>query len=242
MLGYRGLFRSLLLVAAIPLLIVASSGPSKAFSTTSNWVEFNVDPSDVTYIGTGPLSDGGLLVDQTSFKFETDRATPASGAFGVAYRDTNYADLTGFAIIQDASASGRAFDAPPPNKVTPADRPGVPVTWPVTWPVSWPVTWTDTSHLVGAKGSPESIRAGEMVTVVFGSFSLLGLTGGIEELAYLVASMKPGWFAAGNILDCTASGSCTAIAAPIPPALWLFLSAILGLVGIGYRRQRKVTA
>lgn len=234
MLGYRGLFRSLLLVAAIPLLIVASSGPSKAFSTTSNWVEFNVDPSDVTYIGTGPLADGGLLVDQTSFKFETDRSTPASGAFGVAYRDTNYAGLTGFAIIQDASAAGRAFDAPPPNKVTPADRPGV--------PVSWPVTWTNTSHLVGAEGSPESIRAGEMVTVVFGSFSLLGLTGGIEELANLVASMKPGWFAAGNILDCTASGGCTAIAAPIPPALWLSLSAILGLVGIGYRRQRKVTA
>jgi hypothetical protein len=226
MLGYRGLFRSLLLVAAIPLLLVAGSGPSNAFSTTWNWVEFNVDPSDVTYIGTVTMSDDGLADDQISFKFETDSSTPPNGALSVAYWDANYEPLTEFAIFQDTSATGWAFDAPPPNKVTPGDPPGV------------PVSWTDTTQLAGAKGSTDAIRAGEMVTVVFGNFGALGYT--IEEIAALVESMASGWFVAGHILDCTAEGSCTAIAAPIPAALWLFLSAILGLVGIGRRRQRMV--
>ena len=228
MLGYRGLFRSLLLVAAIPLLLVAGSGPSNAFSTTWNWVEFNADPSDVTYVGAVTMSQSAeeLAADQISFKFETDSSTPANGALSVAYWDTNYAALTEVALFQDTSATGWAFDAPPPNKVTPGDPPGV------------PVSWTDTSHLAGAKGSQDAIRAAEMVTVLFSNFGALGVT--IEGLAALVESMASGWFIAGHILDCTAEGSCTAIAAPIPPALWLFLSAALGLVGIGRHRQRMV--
>ena len=107
MLGYKGLFRSLVMVAAIPLLLVTGSGPSSAFSVTWNWVEFNVDPSDVTYIGTVTMSQSAdqLLADQISFKFETDAATPPNGALSVAYWDANYAGLTEYAIIQDAGTA-----------------------------------------------------------------------------------------------------------------------------------------
>ena len=225
MLGYRGLFRSLVMVAAIPLLLVTGSGPSGAFETTWNWVEFNVDPSDVTYIGTVTMSDENLDADQISFKFETDAATPPNGALSVAYWDSNYAALTEVSITNDPGTDW-TFQMDSPDQVTPGDPPGV------------PVSWTDTTHLAGAKGSQDAIRAGEMVTVVFGNFGALGYT--IEEIAALVESMTSGWFVAGHILDCTDGGSCTAIAAPIPAALWLFLSAILGLVGIGRRRQRIV--
>jgi hypothetical protein len=67
-----------------------------------------------------------------------------------------------------------------------------------------------------------------------------------EFLAFATAVLldfDEGFRIAMHIGNCTESGgSCTAIGAPIPAALWLFASALLGWVGIGYRRKKPTSA
>lgn len=45
-----------------------------------------------------------------------------------------------------------------------------------------------------------------------------------------------------HVIRCVDDESCTAISVPIPGAIWLFASALLGLFGFGYRRRRAVAA
>ena len=78
-----------------------------------------------------------------------------------------------------------------------------------------------------------------MITMLFDGAEKISA----EALAMLMNMGTEGLRIAGHFQNCTTSGeSCSAIANPIPGAVWLFGSALLGLVGIGGYRSRRQRA
>ena len=58
-----------------------------------------------------------------------------------------------------------------------------------------------------------------------------------RQLAIMIAAQKGGVTGPVFAGDCNGIESCGAATAPIPSAVWLIASALLGLIGIGYRRR-----
>ena len=60
-----------------------------------------------------------------------------------------------------------------------------------------------------------------------------------DMLADLPKDIADGPQTGGPSDDCISGDSCSAIANPIPGAIWLFGSALLGLLGVGGYRSRR---
>jgi hypothetical protein len=60
-----------------------------------------------------------------------------------------------------------------------------------------------------------------------------------EQLARMIVNPE-GDRLTGQALNCNGEQRCSTMTAPIPSAIWLFASALLGLLGVGYRRREMV--
>jgi hypothetical protein len=60
-----------------------------------------------------------------------------------------------------------------------------------------------------------------------------------EQLARMIVNPE-GDRLTGHALNCNGEQRCSTMTAPIPSAIWLFASALLGLIGVGYRQRKFV--
>ena len=104
-------------------------------------------------------------------------------------------------------------------------------------------SWQGTYFQVGASGPGGDLDKGEMLTLVM----MLSTPEATQAAAQAIADALAGFINAetegyrivGEFNNCK-GGTCSAIANPIPGAVWLFGSALLGLVGVGgYRTRRR---
>ncbi len=101
-------------------------------------------------------------------------------------------------------------------------------------------TWASGDVTVQAKnlGPVHGINPGEMLSLalLFSEKSSLS----DEQLARMIVNPE-GDRLTGQALNCNGEQRCSTMTGPIPSAIWLFASALLGLIGVGYR-QRKFVA
>jgi hypothetical protein len=72
------------------------------------------------------------------------------------------------------------------------------------------------------------------------SFNVVGGNGDSSLVNFTDSCLGCGWFGGGNALTVDYTNSQVQVGAvPVPPAVWLMFSGLLGLVGIG-RRSRRV--
>ncbi len=229
----KAMTRAALLVATLTLAFVAEAPQARA-----DFVEWFIlctncggDPQAVE--GTVTIDDLGDSGDG-NFEVLIDFTSDEGKLLDVYFETAQWAGLTLNSVT--SSPTGTNYVSP----ATPAEPPAAGSI------SSFGGAWLGTAigFTADPSSSPPSITGvtGGFDAVLTFSFSGLGL----DVLTFatsVLSTFDQGFRIAMHIGDCTVGGeSCTAIAAPIPGAVWLFISALLGLVGIGYLKREKLAA
>jgi hypothetical protein len=100
-------------------------------------------------------------------------------------------------------------------------------------------TWASGDITVQADnlGPVRGINPGEMLSLALLFSEKSSLSN--EQLARMIVNPE-GDRLNGQAPNCNGEQRCSTMTAPIPSAIWLFASAVLGLIGIGYRRRKFV--
>ena len=100
-------------------------------------------------------------------------------------------------------------------------------------------TWASGDVTVQANnlGPVHGINPGEMLSLALLFSEKSSLSN--EQLARMIVNPE-GDRLNGQAPNCNGEQRCSTMTAPIPSAIWLFASAVLGLIGVGYRRRKFV--
>jgi hypothetical protein len=63
-----------------------------------------------------------------------------------------------------------------------------------------------------------------------------------EQLARMISNTHGEIRLDTQVNACGGKANCTFTTVPIPGSIWLFATALLGLMGVGYRRKNAATA
>ena len=101
------------------------------------------------------------------------------------------------------------------------------------------VTFPSTTNGWGAAGTPGQNAPNSFLSLAYANGSTVGTAMSMYLMATHGANQLANVYVSANTLTLNADGSLTvtAINTPIPAAVWLFGSGLLGLAGIGRRRR-----
>ena len=225
---YKAMTRAALLVATLTLAFVAEAPQARAA-----FVEGFIL---CTNCGADPfVAEGTVTIDNI--------ANDVDGLFSVTIDFTSVAGKLLDVYFEAPEWDGLTLVSVTSNYI----QPGTPEEPPAAGSISsFGGAWGGTA--IGLTADPSS--SPPAITGVLGGFDALlvfafssSLTDEIAFAESVLSDFLQGFRIAMHIGACTELGeSCTAIAAPIPGAVWLFISALLGLVGIGYRKREKLAA
>jgi hypothetical protein len=169
------------------------------------------------------ISNGTAVLKITN----TSNPTGAAGqsSIGAIWLEKGFADLFGGGLINNGpgvSFNPHGSGPQPPGYLSGADNP-------------WNGSWTSIS--ADSPALKKGINPGE--TLILTLFFKAGNTSlSDEQLARMISDSHGNMRIGGQVLACDGDASCSITAAPIPGAIWLFASSLLGLLAVGYRRQR----
>ncbi len=230
----KAMTRAALLVATLTLAFVAEAPQARATSVTGFILCTNCGSDPFVAEGTVTLDDAFGLADDFTVAIDF---TSVAGKLLDVYFETDA--WSGF----DVTSVSETYVQPG----TPGEPPAVGsiASFGGAWQGVAPDGSSDPlSFTSSPSSSPPAITGSGGGFDAVLTFLFSGLSG--DEIAFatsVLTAFDQGFRIAMHIGACTESGeSCTAIAAPIPGAVWLFISALLGLVGIGYRKREKLAA
>ena len=176
------------------------------------------------------------------------------------FTNESMGDAAGSQIEDIYFESGLATKLASPKIISETDvNFAIDVTAPFPKPPSHPnvpdIPWDETAFYVFASPPPTtngitSDGSGNPTDTLVIEFSLvqayldLFLSAGalLADLLGMIQDEDMNFRIVAHVLNCNNSDSCTVYANPIPPAIWLFVSALMGLGGLGYRRRRAAAA
>ncbi len=224
----KAMTRAALLVAALTLAFVAEVPQARADFVEGFILCTNCGSDPFVAEGTVTIDSLGSTVDGM-FSVTFDFTSVAGKLLGVYFETTEWAGFDVLSVSETYVQPGTPVEPPAAGSIS-----------------SFGGAWLGTAIGVTAdpSSSPPAITGSgggfdAVLTFLFSS----PLTDEIAFAESVLTDFAQGFRIAMHIGDCVAGGeSCTAIAAPIPGAVWLFISALLGLVGIGYRKREKLAA
>jgi hypothetical protein len=159
----------------------------------------------------------------------TNTSSPAGAAgessIGTIWLEKGFSDWSSGGLINNGpgvSFNPYGSSPQPPGHLSGADNP-------------WNGTWT--SNSANSPALKNGINPGETLTLIL--FFKAGSTSvSNEQLTRMISDSHGNMRLGGQVLACDGDASCSITAAPIPGAIWLFASSLLGLLAVGYRRQR----
>ena len=201
--------------------ILGTSKDAEAF--TVPFTIFNGASNDFSATLDMTISNGTAVLKITN----TSNPSGAAGesSIGAIWLEKDFADWSGGGLINNGPGVGfnpHGSSPQPPEHQSGAGNP-------------WKDTWTSIS--ANSPGLKNGINPGETLTLTL--FFKAGNTSvSDEQLARMISDSHGNMRIGGQVLACDGDASCSITAAPIPGAIWLFASSLLGLLAVGYRRQR----
>ncbi len=232
---YKAMTRAALLVATLTLAFVAEVPQARA-DFVEGFILCTNCGSD-PFVAEGTVTIDNLGTDNDGFfNVIIDFTSVAGKLLDVYFETTEWAGFDVLSVSETYVQPGTPVEPPAAGSI--ASFGGA---WQGVAPdgSSDPLSFTSSPSssppaITGSGGGFDAV-----LTFLFSS----PLTDEIAFAESVLTDFAQGFRIAMHIGDCVAGGeSCTAIAAPIPGAVWLFISALLGLVGIGYRKREKLAA
>ena len=203
--------------------ILGTSKDAEAF--TVPFAIYNGASNDFSATLDVTISNGTAVLKITNTSNPT--GTAGESSITAIWLEKGFADWSGGGLINNGpgvsfNPHGSGPQPPGHQNIPGADTP-------------WNGTWTSIS--ADSPALKNGINPGETLTLTLffkaGNNSMTD-----EQLAHMITDNLGNMRIGSQVLGCDGDTSCSITAAPIPGAIWLFASALLGLLGVGYRRQR----
>ena len=221
-----------LLASMVLATLAVSAGvmalPQEAAAHQVPWEVYNINQSGGPSTATLDASIKTVRMDQHAVLKIATNIAPIEGAGGSTInplqRGKHHAMFDAVKIIDKSRAVDfLAQGSPiPPGHLIASNQP-----------------WLGRNFAVLANnlGPVRGVNPGEMLSLalLFSEKSSLS----DEQLARMIVNPE-GDQPSGQALNCNGDQGCSTMTAPIPSAIWLFASALLGLLGIGHRRREMV--